>query len=54
MTSLCYQTRRPSYRKPLACDVVEDQAGDALGGRIAVEDIDRLAELLQRGNERVS
>ncbi len=33
--------------------MVEDEAGDALDGRVAVEHVDRLAELPKRGDERI-
>src|SRR5260221_2544953 len=41
------------HREALAAGVVEDQPGDALDSRIAVEQLHRLAQLLERFDERV-
>src|SRR5581483_3456496 len=43
----------PDHGKPLARRIVEDQTGDPLDRRVAVEKVDRLAERRERRNERV-
>src|SRR5580704_12731481 len=41
------------HGKTLAGGVLENEPGDALDGRVAVEEIDRLAQLLQGLQERI-
>src|SRR5687768_5444038 len=49
----CFPNGDARDRETLLARVLEDQAREALGGGIAVEQIDGLAELLQRLHERV-